>query len=158
MSLKIDKDKKKGGVLMEENNQNTTEENVEQKNEQKVVTEEVKEEVKEGEVMGTDGFDAKDKEEHKIMGILCYLGFLVLIPYFTEKESKWVKYHALRGMNLLIIELIGVLLGMIPIIGSIASFIIGIYTFVISIMGIIQVCNCEVKELPLLDRFQFIKQ
>ena len=62
------------------------------------------------------------------MGVLSYI--IPLIPYFVEKENKFVRYHAIQGMNLLIISIIygvaysilSVFLVFIPIIGWIAIF------------------------------------
>ena len=98
------------------------------------------------------------EEDNKLMAVLCYLSLLALIPYFAEKNSKWVRHHAIIGMNILIIELIGCVFSLIPFLGGIVGMVISIYTFVISIMGIINVLNCEDKELPLLKNFQIIKK
>ena len=105
-----------------------------------------------------EAFATKDKEDNKLMAVLCYLSLLALIPYFAEKNSKWVRHHAIIGMNILIIELIGCVFSLIPFLGGIVGMVISIYTFVISIMGIINVLNCEDKELPLLKNFQIIKK
>ncbi len=37
-----------------------------------------------------------------VMGILCYLGILVLIPIFAAKDSKFVRFHANQGLILLL--------------------------------------------------------
>ena len=116
------------------------------------------EEAKEGEVVGEDGFSKKDKDENKAMAILSYIGILSLIPYITEKKSKWVRYNAIQGLNIFIVSLIGSVVGIIPVLGWIASGVISIFTFVISIMGIVNVCNGEAKELPLMNNFKFIKE
>jgi len=138
---------------MEENNQNGYANEEVKSN---VETNE-REEVKVGEVVG-NGYSDTDKEANKLMAVLCYLSLLVLIPYFGEKESKWVRHHAIQGLNLLIIELIGGVIGIFGFLGNMISTIISIYAFVVSIMGIIQVLNGEEKELPLLNKFQFIKK
>lgn len=116
------------------------------------------EEVKEGEVIGNDGFSEKEKEDGKIMAILSYLGFLSLIPYLAEKDNKWVRYHAIQGVNLLIIEAILYVVKMIPLLGWVVGWLGGIATFVISIIGIVNVCNGEAKELPIVGKIKFIKQ
>ena len=48
-------------------------------------------------------FDKKDIEENKAMAALSYI--IAPVPYFIENKSKWVRYHAIQGMNLLIIFL-----------------------------------------------------
>ena len=83
-------------------NVNTEETNQENANENNTTSGEVKE----GEVIGNDGFSAKEKEDGKLMAILSYVGVLSLVPYLAEKDNKWVRYHAIQGVNLFIIEVI----------------------------------------------------
>lgn len=128
---------------MEENNENTNYEN---------------EDVKVGEVVGEDGYSEKDKEDNKGMAILSYISFLALIPYLMEKESKWVKFHAVQGMNLFIIGLISWAIGLVPLIGWLVSGAMNIGIVILSIIGIINVCNGEAKELPIVNNFKFIKK
>ena len=115
-------------------------------------------EVKVGEVVGEDGFSEKDKADNKVMAILSYISFLTLIPYLLEKDSKWVRFNAIQGMNLFIIELISWVIGFIPLIGWLISGAINIVMIIISVIGIINVCNEEAKELPIVNKFKFIKK
>lgn len=48
-------------------------------------------------------FDKKEIESGKGMAILSYI--LPFIPYFAEKDNKYVRYHAVQGMNLLIVAI-----------------------------------------------------
>ena len=41
-------------------------------------------------------------ENDKIMGILAYVGILVVVPLFAGGNSKFVKYHANQGLVLFI--------------------------------------------------------
>jgi uncharacterized membrane protein len=140
---------------MEENNNKN--ENAQNVNTEENVTENAtaNEEVKEGEVIGADGFSEKEKEDGKVMAILSYISLLSLIPYFTEKENKWVRFHAIQGVNLLIIEAIFMVIGMI---GWVIGWICNIIVLVLSIIGIVNVCNGETKELPIVGGIKFIKQ
>ena len=115
-------------------------------------------EVKEGEVIGNDGFSAKEKEDGKLMAILSYVGVLSLVPYLAEKDNKWVRYHAIQGVNLFIIEVIFYIIRVIPILGWIVGWLGSIVTLVISIIGIVNACNGEAKELPIVGKIKFIKQ
>ena len=125
-------------------------------NEEAKTNETVEEKV--GEVVGNDGFSEKDKEDNKMMALLSYIGFLALVPYFMEKDSEWVRYHALQGINLLILELIIYAVGFVPLIGWIVSGVCSFISIILSIIGIINVCNGEAKELPIVSNFKFIKQ
>lgn len=107
-------------------------------------------------------FDKKDIEAGKGMGILSYLGFLCLIPYFTEKENKFVIYHAKQGLNLFICEVIVALaISLVSTIlwriGSLLGDILGIVAFAFSVLGIINVLNGKAKELPLINKIKIIK-
>lgn len=115
-------------------------------------------EVKVGEVVGPDGFSEKDKSDNKLMAALSYIGPLALLPYLFEKDSAWVKYNAIQGMNLFIIEIISWAIGLVPILGWLVAAVINLITIIISIMGIINVCNEEAKELPFVKNFKFIKK
>lgn len=49
--------------------------------------------------------DTSDALENKTMAILAYLSFLVLIPVFMAKESRFARYHANQGLVLALFEL-----------------------------------------------------
>lgn len=52
----------------------------------------------------TSEFDAKDISDNKAMAILAYLSWLVLIPIFAAKNSKFARYHANQGLVLALFE------------------------------------------------------
>lgn len=110
-------------------------------------------------------FTKKEIEDGKGMSILAYISILALIPYLTEKENKYVMYHAKQGMNLFIIEVIvGALAPLLclilfliaPLVSLILS-IVGFALLILSIIGIINVCNGEAKELPIINKIKIIK-
>ena len=113
----------------------------------------------------TKSFDEKDIENGKGMAILSYIGILALIPYFAEKDNKYVIYHAKQGMNLFLLEIAAsVALGLISSILWILflfiwllSAVVGIASLVLSILGIVNVLNGKAKELPIINKFQIIK-
>ncbi len=134
---------------MDENNQNSSDE---QQNNSTIGNE-----AKEGQVVGADGFSESDKQSGKALAIIAYLGVLALIPYFLEKNNKWVRFHTIQGINLMIWELIFTVVGFIPIIGKIA-FIGNAFCLALLILGIMNVCKGEAKELPVISSFKFIKE
>ena len=109
-------------------------------------------------------FTKKEIEDGKVMGILAYLGILALIPYLAEKNNKFVVYHAKIGMNLFLIEVIGSVaisvlaftLILAPL-AALASMVLSIGTLVLSIIGIVNVCQGEAKELPIIEKIKIIK-
>lgn len=108
-------------------------------------------------------------EPNKAMGVLCYLSFLCLIPFFAEKNDQFVVYHAKQGMNLLIIEVIvGIVAAILSVlflsfsftlysIWSVLSWLMTVGFTVLSIIGIINVCKPETKPLPIVGGIKIIK-
>ena len=110
-------------------------------------------------------FDKKDIENNKAMAALAYI--IAPIPYFVETKSKWVHYHAIQGMNLFIIFIV------LSLVVSILNSLIlwpflfiktilrtALYAFIVifAVIGIVNVCNGEAKELPLINKFKIIKK
>jgi len=113
----------------------------------------------------TNSFSKKEIEDGKLMGVLSYISILSVIPYFIEKNNKFVVYHAKEGFNLflleviclLVINILGPLLSFISWAVSIVSAIVGLVVLLLSIMGIVNVCNGELKELPIINKFKLVK-
>jgi len=87
-----------------------------------------------------------------LMGVLSYL--LPFIPFLIEKENKFVIYHAKQGMNLFILAIVFAVLGWFV---STVCSIINIGIIILCVLGIINVCNGKAKELPIVNKFKFIK-
>ena len=86
----------------------------------------------------------------KLYAVLAYLGIFFIIPLFMCKDSEFVRFHTNQGIVLFIAS---VICAAVPIIGWIAS--IGI--LVLMVVGIINVSNNEMKELPLIGKFRILK-
>jgi len=99
-----------------------------------------------------------DAETNKSICILCYFGPLFLIPYFTRKGSPFVSFHSNQGLVLLIFEIIASIAATVPFIGWIIRLACGIFIFVCFIMGIVNVSNGEMKELPVIGNISILKQ
>ena len=95
------------------------------------------------------------------MGILSYLGILSLIPYLVKDQTPFVRAHAVRGINLLLLEVIvWVAVGVfsfIPLLNDILSTLAGLASFILSLIGIINVANKEDKDLPFIGTIRMIK-
>lgn len=128
-------------------------------------------------------YTKKDIDNNKGLAILSYIGPLALIPYFKGKGSKYVRYHAVQGMNLLIIWIIytilAVILSMIkitkscehsPIFGVITNCvkvtpwwiklpidIVGICLLILSVIGLVYALIGKAKKVPLIDKVNIIK-
>lgn len=114
--------------------------------------------------------DQQDAQNNKVMAILAYLSWLVLIPLFAAKNSKFARFHTNQGLILAIIEIAWWILmailtgiatasyswGFLSIVGTI-SWIGSIAFLVFAILGIVNVTKLEMKELPLIGKFKILK-
>ena len=95
------------------------------------------------------------------MGILAYLGALALIPYLVKDQPPFVRAHAVRGINLLILEVIAMVcagvFSWVPILSVILNTVVGLVSFAFSLIGIINVANKEDKDLPIIGNIRLIK-
>ena len=115
-------------------------------------------------------FDQNEVYQNKAMGVLSYLGILVIIPLLAgDKRSEYVKHHINQGLVLFLLSSLTDLLegewvwGLYSIIhfgGNIFSWvfdILGLVFLVLTIMGIVAACRGERKELPLIGKIKFFK-
>jgi len=117
----------------------------------------------------TSEFDPQDIENNKVMALLAYLFWLVLIPLFAAKDSKFARFHCNQGIILAIAELalnfvvfpiLSGILGGVPVVGlliSIVSGLVGLCFFVLSVIGIINAVQGQAKELPVIGGFKILK-
>jgi len=105
----------------------------------------------------------KDANDNKLMGILCYLGILWLVPLLTKKheESPFTKFHLNQGLLLSVfgfggsiaLNIVSSILSFVPVFGLIMMLVglaLSITTFVFFIIGIINAAKGEMKPLPLI--------
>lgn len=98
--------------------------------------------------------------DHTLMAVLAYLGILIIIPFLTEaKNNPFVKFHLKQGLVLFIAEIIASAFYRIPFFGWIFSPIIGLAILILVIIGIMNVLNKQMKELPVIghmaNKFNF---
>lgn len=116
--------------------------------------------------------DSEDAQKNKAMGILSYIGFLVFIPLFGAKDSKFAQFHAKQGLTLFILEVaysiaVGIikgilyaifpwrLLGVYYAISSILS-LASIFFLVMAILGIVNAAQGQKTKLPIVGELDFI--
>lgn len=116
----------------------------------------------------TQSFAAEDIAQNKGMAALSYLSFLVLIPIFAAKNSRFARFHANQGLVLLVVELAwgivtGVLGGILTAISPFLVFVSSILSlanilfFVLMILGIVNAVNGRAKELPIIGKLRFLQ-
>ena len=112
----------------------------------------------------TKNYDIQDINANKPMGILSYIGILVLVPIFTARESKFAMFHAEQGITLCIgahiIAFLSIIFGLIPVVGWVFSLLfglVGLALFVLMIIGIVNAANGQAKQIPVLGKIRLIK-
>jgi len=105
----------------------------------------------------TRNYDIQDINDNKLMGVLAYLGLLVLIPIFASRNSKYAMFHAEQGLVLFILSVIvgGVFgaLSAIPVIGFVFLVILSLLEIplvILAILGIINSASGLAKQLPII--------
>jgi len=98
--------------------------------------------------------EVKEKKEGgNAIAVLSYLGILVIIPILVDKENDFVKFHIKQGLTLLVTGIIGMFVGVVPIIGWIIAPFITLALIVLAILGIVNVLGGKKKELPLIGKY-----
>ena len=112
----------------------------------------------------TSQYDKNDIEQNKIMAVLAYISWLVLIPIFAAKDSKFARFHVNQGIVLAIAETIcWIILGILkklPLIGWIFALVDGLFSLVcviFAIIGIVNAVNGRAKELPIVGKYRIFK-
>lgn len=102
------------------------------------------------------------------MAILAYLFFFVPLLVGAHKTSPFVRFHTNQGTVLFICGVIygvaypilSIILALIPIIGWIIIFLLGlagIMFLVWLIMGIVNASQGQLKPLPFIGKFEIVK-
>lgn len=117
----------------------------------------------------TDDFDPNDIAQNKAMAILAYLSWLVLIPLFAAKDSRFARFHVNQGLVLAITELAfwiaqAIVCGLIYAIsfrlGLVFSMILNLCNLVflaLLIVGIVNAATGRAKELPVIGKIRLLK-
>ena len=98
-----------------------------------------------------------DVKDNKLISILCYFGIFFLIPLLSRPDSAFVKFHSNQVLVLFLFVIIARVAAYIPFFGWIIGIACGLFGFVCFILGIVNVCNGETKELPLIGQIQILK-
>ncbi len=114
----------------------------------------------------TNEFDKNDIDQNKGMAILSYIGFLVLIPIFAAKNSKYARYHSNQGLILFLCEIgvgivegiIGGIFGLIGLwfIGSIINLLLSLAVLALIILGLYNAATGKAKELPIIGKYKLL--
>lgn len=93
---------------------------------------------------------ASAPSNHAVLAAIAYIGPLVIISYLMAKDNEFVKFHTKQGLVVFGINvLIWVISSMMYNFGMIGN-LINIATFILSIIGIVNVVQGQKKELPVV--------
>lgn len=102
----------------------------------------------------TDQFDPGEMEEQKVVSILVFfIEFLFFIPIVSYKDSAYAKTVANQTLTLfvagiIVSQILGRILGYIPVLGGIVAWLISIALLVLAITKIIDAANGKIRNLP----------
>lgn len=107
-------------------------------------------------------FDQNDVEQNKTIVLLAailqiFIPILFFLPLVACQNSAYGKYYANQGLLILLMYVASGLVVIIPILGWIASPIIGIATLVFAIMNAVNANKGIRKGIPILGEIELIK-
>jgi uncharacterized membrane protein len=94
--------------------------------------------------------------EPNVAGLLCYvLGWITgIIFLLLEKDNKFVRFHAVQSIVVFgAISVVSIVLGWIPILGTIISSLLGILAFVLWIILMVKAYQGQLFKLPVAGDF-----
>ncbi|CAM4233222.1 DUF4870 domain-containing protein [Gillisia limnaea] len=94
--------------------------------------------------------------EDKTIAVIAYLTFIGLIIAFVmnnDKKYEFASFHIKQSLGLLLISAGLFIIGMIPILGWIISFLGSIFLLVLWIFGLINAINYQTKPVPVLGNY-----
>ena len=95
--------------------------------------------------------------DKKVTGILAYITIIGWIIAYAAGDREGAKFHLNQGLVITIAAIANNILALIPIIGTLASFVISIFLLVCIVLGIIAAAQDQEKQVPILGSIQILK-
>ena len=95
--------------------------------------------------------------DKKVTGIIAYLTIIGWIVAYIAGDKEGAKFHLNQALVIALCGIINNLIPAIPLIGWIASPVIGIFIIVCIVIGIIAAAKDEEKEVPILGSIKILK-
>lgn len=106
----------------------------------------------------TAEFSPEEVHENKVWALLCYCGFLFVLPLIGAQNSRYVQFHLRENLKYMIcyslLSVATILLSwtiIVPCVTPIAMVVLS----VVRIIGFFSACKGNSKELPILKSFKF---
>jgi uncharacterized membrane protein len=117
-----------------------------------------------GDIVGTPEaleVDQEDADQHRMVGVLSYLGFLCFLPLVMAKDSPYAKYHANQGFVLFLLEIaiciflyiVALILTMLPGFLGFLNAVFGLLylgPLILTILGIVNAAAGKCVPLPVI--------
>lgn len=100
--------------------------------------------------------NAQQGTDAKTIAIIAYLTIIGLMVAFIlnkDKQDSFASFHIKQSLGLVLLSLCLFIIGMIPILGWILSFIGSVLLLYLWIMGLIAAINNQSKPVPLLGDY-----
>lgn len=95
-------------------------------------------------------------QEAKTIAIIAYLtviGLLIAFVMNNEKKYEFASFHIRQSLGLIVVSLGLFIIGMVPVLGWIISFLGSLFLLVLWIIGLINAINHEEKPVPVLGTY-----
>lgn len=111
-------------------------------------------------------YSEQEVQNGKLMGILSYLGILVLIPLVAEKNNQFVRFHVNQGLILFVAQVILFFINMILMLFdmyilimllALLEIIIELWICISSIIGIVNVVQGKASQIFPIGRIQILR-
>lgn len=91
-------------------------------------------------------------KQSKVLAVLCYLNFLVIIPLIWGEDDQLVKVHLKQGLLLSLGFIVLPFALIIPLLGWIIGGVLAVLLVVLWVMGIISALNGQHRNLPIIGK------
>lgn len=98
-------------------------------------------------------FTQKDIDDNKTIASLSYIFILCLVPLILKQKSPYAQFHAKQGLTITVAWFIIWIIGIIPLLGWLISFVGTIALLVVSIVGILKTLNGEAWKIPYIYEY-----
>lgn len=107
----------------------------------------------------TAEFAAQDIADNKLFAMLCYMGaaLVAILALLYSPGSPYIRFHVRQSIRISIAFVLAGLLNIIPILGTIAAFIIWAILTVVSIICFINTASGKSIEAPIIRSINFLK-
>jgi uncharacterized membrane protein len=95
----------------------------------------------------------KEKEIHegKFFAVISYISFLCIISLLLKRHNHFALYHAKHGLALFVLEVIGFILSVIPVLGWVIKVFSLLIFGLFSLWGILQALHGNHSRMPLIS-------